>query len=86
MRLGKDQPQEQVGHQSGYTAGDQGDQEGQPEPENADPKELGQAAAHTGDDAVIPGAAQGIALGGDCHGLFSVSRFTCIYGEWGGGL
>ena len=53
----KDQPQEQVDHQAGYAAGDQGDQEGQAEPEHADPKELGQPAAHAGNNAIIPGAA-----------------------------
>jgi hypothetical protein len=62
-----DQPEEQVERHAGYAARDEGDQEGQAEPEGADPKELSQAAANAGQDTVTPGAAQGIVLGGCVH-------------------
>jgi hypothetical protein len=79
-RPGEDQPEQQVESQSGDAARDQRDQKGQPEPKGADPKELGQAAANAGNDAVVPGTAQGFVLGGCIHKIFSVLCVTHTYG------
>ena len=53
-----DEPKQQVNQDSGHAAGDQGDQESEPEPESADPKEFSQSTAHTGEDALPLGAAK----------------------------
>jgi hypothetical protein len=47
-----DEPQDQVGHQARQPAGQEQDDKQQPEPKRTEPKEVGQAAADAGDDAV----------------------------------
>jgi hypothetical protein len=56
--LGEDQPEEQVNEKTWNSAGDQGNEKSKPEPECADPKKFRQAAANTGDEAVMPGPAE----------------------------
>jgi hypothetical protein len=50
-----DQPEEQVRANAGYPAWDHGDQECQPEPEGADPKEFSQPTAYAGQYSILPG-------------------------------
>jgi len=45
--FGNHNPQYQIGDQTGCAAGEEQDEEQQPEPERADPEELPQAAAYT---------------------------------------
>jgi len=51
-----DQPKEYVRQQSWYASRDESDQEGQPEPESADPKEFSQPAANPCDYTVRTGS------------------------------
>ena len=54
-----DDPQKQVHQQTGDSAGNQGDQEHEPEPERADSKKLSQPSRDACDDPVPAGPAQG---------------------------
>jgi hypothetical protein len=74
---GHDQPEKQVGKDTGHAAGDQGDQEGQPEPEGTDAEEFGQPTAHPRNDAVMPGAPEGIVLGS--YEIISIKKMIYLY-------
>jgi hypothetical protein len=62
---GNDKPHHDIGNESRQTPGDQQYRKAETEPERTDAEELGEAAAHTGQDPVLSRAPQGLSL--NCH-------------------